>query len=122
MSPRTSADRERAEAKLRVEELREQINHHSYRYHVLDDPEVADAEYDELMRELRWLEDAFPELHHPRLAHAAGGRRAGRRCSRRSSTGRRCSRSTTRSASKSWTRGGPGSSAASGTGAASSAS
>ena len=49
--PRTE-ERERAEAKLRVEELREQINHHSYRYHVLDDPEVADVEYDELVREL----------------------------------------------------------------------
>src|SRR6478752_2662952 len=58
-------DRERAEAKVRVEELREQINHHSYRYHVLDDPEVSDAEYDELIRELRALEDAFPELITP---------------------------------------------------------
>jgi len=58
-------DRKRAEAKVRVEELREQINHHSYRYHVLDDPEVSDAEYDELIRELRALEDAFPELITP---------------------------------------------------------
>src|SRR6476659_758099 len=65
MSPRTSDDRERAEAKVRVEELREQINHHSYRYHVLDDPEVSDAEYDELSTELRRLEDAFPELITP---------------------------------------------------------
>ena len=55
-------ERARAEAKTRVEELREQINHHSYRYHVLDDPEVSDAEYDELIGELRSLEDAFPEL------------------------------------------------------------
>src|SRR5207245_7816744 len=46
----------------RVEELREQLNHHSYRYHVLDEPEVSDAEYDDLMRELRRLEDEFPEL------------------------------------------------------------
>jgi len=60
-----SDDRARAEAKVRVEELREQINHHSYRYHVLDDPEVSDAEYDELIRELRALEDAFPELITP---------------------------------------------------------
>jgi DNA ligase (NAD+) len=58
-------ERERAEAKVRVEELREQLNHHSYRYHVLDDPEVSDAEYDELMRELIRLEDAFPELITP---------------------------------------------------------
>jgi DNA ligase (NAD+) len=56
------ADRERAEAKLRVEELREQINYHGYRYHVLDQPEVSDADYDDLMRELQRLEDKFPEL------------------------------------------------------------
>ncbi len=70
MSPRAKAaetvrapdERERAEAKLRVEELRAEIDHHRYRYHVLDDPEVADAEYDELMAELRVLEDRFPEL------------------------------------------------------------
>jgi len=55
-------ERARAEAKVRVEELREGINHHSYRYHVLDDPEVSDAEYDQLVGELRRLEDAFPEL------------------------------------------------------------
>ncbi len=55
-------ERRRAEAKVRVEELRSAIDHHRYRYHVLDDPEVADAEYDGLMRELRELEDAFPEL------------------------------------------------------------
>ena len=52
---RAPDERERAEAKLRVEELRAEIEHHRYRYHVLDDPEVADAEYDELMRELRAL-------------------------------------------------------------------
>ena len=61
----SGSDRERAEAKVRVEELREGINHHSYRYHVLDDPEVSDAEYDELIRELNALEDAFPELITP---------------------------------------------------------
>jgi DNA ligase (NAD+) len=58
-------ERSRAVAKLRVEELRSAIDHHRYRYHVLDDPEVSDAEYDELMRELRALEDAFPELITP---------------------------------------------------------
>jgi DNA ligase (NAD+) len=62
---RASDERARAEAKLRVEELRAEIEHHRYRYHVLDDPEVADAEYDELMRELRALEDRFPELQSP---------------------------------------------------------
>jgi DNA ligase (NAD+) len=55
-------ERRRADAKRRVEELRDLINYHNYRYHVLDDPEVADAEYDQLMRELRALEDEFPEL------------------------------------------------------------
>jgi DNA ligase (NAD+) len=67
MSARAAStpDRERAEAKVRVEELRELINHHSYRYHVLDDPEVSDAEYDELVRELLKLEDGFPELITP---------------------------------------------------------
>jgi DNA ligase (NAD+) len=60
-----SLERELAEAKLRVEELGELINHHSYRYHVLDDPEVADIEYDEMVRELQALEDRFPELITP---------------------------------------------------------
>jgi DNA ligase (NAD+) len=64
MSVRTE-ERDRAAAKLRVEELRAEIEHHRYRYHVLDDPEVADAEYDQLMRELRALEDRFPELQTP---------------------------------------------------------
>jgi DNA ligase (NAD+) len=58
-------ERRRADAKLRVEELRALIDHHRYRYHVLDDPEVSDAEYDELMRELEALENEFPELQTP---------------------------------------------------------
>ena len=58
-------ERALAEAELRVEELRELVNHHMYRYHVLDDPEISDAEYDELIRELRALEDRFPELITP---------------------------------------------------------
>src|SRR6266542_3247886 len=59
------AERELAAAKLRVEELRERLNYHAYRYYVLDDPEVSDAEYDELMQELRELEERFPELVTP---------------------------------------------------------
>ncbi|MBA3690709.1 MAG: NAD-dependent DNA ligase LigA [Actinobacteria bacterium] len=62
MKAERDLERARADAKVRVEELRQQLHHHGYRYHVLDDPEVADAEYDELMRELVRLEDAFPEL------------------------------------------------------------
>jgi DNA ligase (NAD+) len=61
----TATDRSRADAKVRVEELRDRLNVHSYRYHVLDDPEVSDAEYDDLLAELRRLEDAFPELITP---------------------------------------------------------
>src|SRR5512132_2788168 len=60
-----NAERDRAAAKLRVEELREPLNNHAYRYYVLDDPEVSDAEYDELMRELRELEERFAELVTP---------------------------------------------------------
>jgi DNA ligase (NAD+) len=58
-------ERELAEAQLRVEELRQQVHHHLYRYHVLDDPEISDAEYDELIGQLRALEDRFPELVTP---------------------------------------------------------
>lgn len=61
----TAAERELAAAKVRVEELREKVNFHMYRYHVLDDPEISDAEYDELIRELRGLEEKFPELITP---------------------------------------------------------
>ena len=61
----TKAERELAAAKLRAEELRERLNYHSYRYHVLDDPEVSDVEYDELLTELRELEERFPELITP---------------------------------------------------------
>lgn len=50
------------EAQARAVELREQINYHNYRYHVLDSPEISDAEYDRLMAELIELETAFPEL------------------------------------------------------------
>lgn len=48
-----------------INQLREQLHHHNYRYHVLDAPEVSDAEYDDLMRQLRALEDANPELITP---------------------------------------------------------
>ncbi len=45
----------------RVAELRREISYHNYRYYVLSDPLVSDAEYDVLMDELRALEDAHPE-------------------------------------------------------------
>lgn len=53
------------EARARVEELRQQIRYHDYRYYVLDSPEISDAEYDELMRELRRLEELYPQLVTP---------------------------------------------------------
>jgi len=46
----------------RISELREQLNHHSYQYYVLDDPEIPDAEYDRLYRELQSLEQEYPDL------------------------------------------------------------
>ena len=49
----------------RVKELRDKINHHNHRYYVLDDPEISDAQYDELMRELRGVESERPELVTP---------------------------------------------------------
>jgi DNA ligase (NAD+) len=49
-------------ARSRVESLREQINEHNYRYYVLDDPIVSDAEYDKLLRDLQSIEEAHPEL------------------------------------------------------------
>lgn len=49
----------------RVEALREQIRYHNYRYYVLDEPIISDAGYDALMRELRALEAAHPELVTP---------------------------------------------------------
>jgi len=58
-----SMSRERAER--RIEELRELIRYHDWRYYVLDAPEISDAEYDRLMRELEELERAFPDLVTP---------------------------------------------------------
>ncbi|MBM4050381.1 MAG: hypothetical protein FJ279_35240, partial [Planctomycetes bacterium] len=49
----TAALPSRAEAAKIVETLREQIRYHDYRYHVLNDPEIPDAEYDALKRRLR---------------------------------------------------------------------
>lgn len=54
-----------AEPSDRVERLRAEINRHNYRYHVLDDPEITDAEYDRLFRELVDMEAAHPELLTP---------------------------------------------------------
>lgn len=53
------------EARQAVEELRKAIRYHDYRYYVLDDPAISDAEYDELMRDLQSLEESFPDLQTP---------------------------------------------------------
>jgi DNA ligase (NAD+) len=62
---RKGEERALSDARKRVEELRERIDHHSYRYHVLDDPEVSDFDYDQMVRELKSLEARFPELITP---------------------------------------------------------
>ena len=49
----------------RAAELRAQIDRHNDRYYVLDDPEIPDAEYDRLFRELQALEAEYPELQSP---------------------------------------------------------
>ena len=49
----------------KVKKLREEIEYHNYRYYVLDSPVISDAEYDALMRELKELEEKYPELVTP---------------------------------------------------------
>lgn len=66
MPTRVDAEtREFQQAKLRVEELRSQISYHEHRYFVLDAPEISDAAFDGLVRELRELEATHPELITP---------------------------------------------------------
>src|SRR6516162_11666 len=48
--------------KREIEQLREKLRYHEYRYHVLDDPEISDAAYDRLLAKLKELEAAHPEL------------------------------------------------------------
>jgi len=49
----------------KIDDLREKLRHHEHLYYVLDRPEITDAEYDALMRQLKELEDAHPELITP---------------------------------------------------------
>ncbi len=53
------------DAKQRIEQLRKIIHHHNTLYYVYDRPEITDAEYDALLRELQELEEAHPELITP---------------------------------------------------------
>jgi len=55
----------KSDAQHIINELREKINYHNYRYYVLDDPEISDAEFDKLMRQLENLEKESPELTTP---------------------------------------------------------
>ena len=52
----------KAEAKDRIAELSDELREHDHRYYVLDKPTISDAAYDKLMRELKGLEEEFPEL------------------------------------------------------------
>ena len=54
-----------ARAAARAEALRREIEHHAYRYYALDSPEISDAAYDDLVRELQRIETAYPELVTP---------------------------------------------------------
>jgi DNA ligase (NAD+) len=56
---------EAEKASQRIQELRKTINYHNNRYYVLDSPEISDAEYDQLMKELTQLESERPELITP---------------------------------------------------------
>src|SRR5215471_4377901 len=60
--PTASKDKD-IEAK--IEALREKIRHHEYRYFVLDDPEISDAEFDRLMNQLKAVEAEHPDLITP---------------------------------------------------------
>lgn len=50
---------------IELEQLRSEINHHNYRYHSIDEPEISDAEYDGLMQRLKNIEAEHPELITP---------------------------------------------------------
>ena len=65
MSPAARARGGARAARARARELRRLIEHHRRRYYVDDDPEVADADYDRLERELREIEESHPDLITP---------------------------------------------------------
>jgi len=54
-----------ANVKKEIEDLREKLRYHEYRYYVLDEPEISDAAYDRLMERLKALEAAHRELVTP---------------------------------------------------------
>ncbi|MCW3130240.1 MAG: NAD-dependent DNA ligase LigA [Methanophagales archaeon] len=58
-------EEEKEAVKQYIEDLRKKIHYHNYRYYVLDEPEISDAEYDRLFKELEELESKYPELITP---------------------------------------------------------
>jgi len=56
---------DKKKAKTEIDKLREDLAYHNWRYYALDDPEISDAGYDEMMRRLADLEKKFPEFDSP---------------------------------------------------------
>ncbi|MBU1027059.1 MAG: NAD-dependent DNA ligase LigA [Candidatus Margulisbacteria bacterium] len=56
---------DKKQAKQEIDKLSKKINHHDYLYYALDKPEIADAQYDKLFRQLKDIEKEFPELLSP---------------------------------------------------------
>ena len=54
--------RSNPQIRKQAESLRKAIDHHNYQYYVLDQPEIPDAEYDRLFRQLQQIENEYPEL------------------------------------------------------------
>lgn len=66
---------DKAAAIKRIKEIRDLINYHNRRYYQLDDPEISDADYDRLMKELIELEERFPEIDVSDSPRSASGPR-----------------------------------------------
>ena len=60
--PQSAAARAPKSVAARVKKLKQEIRRHDHRYHILDDPLISDAEYDDLFRELQELESKYPAL------------------------------------------------------------
>ena len=60
-----SASTDKHNAAQQIASLRDSLRYHAHRYYVLDDPEIPDAEYDRLYRQLQALEEKYPELVTP---------------------------------------------------------
>ena len=68
------------DTKKRITKLKEQIEDLRYRYHVLDDPKVTDDVYESLQRELKALEDEYPEFRTNFPDQPRGGQASGKVC------------------------------------------